>query len=73
MLNIVLHYLLLFYERGFEDIHSYVTFLLFPEVRRCELEELTNDELIYIKKNFKKLRNIAKTAESISKIISRIF
>ena len=45
--------LLLFYERGFEDIHSYVTFLLFPEVRRCELEELTNDELIYIKKNFK--------------------
>ena len=55
--------LLLFYERGFEDIHSYVTFLLFPEVRRCELEELTNGELIYIKKNFKKLRNIAKTAE----------
>lgn len=55
--------LLKFYEKGFEDIHSYVTYLLFPEVRRCSIDDLTNDELIWIKKNFKEKRNIAKTAE----------
>ena len=55
--------LLAFYEKGFEDIHSYVAFLLFPEIRRCKLEDLTNDELIWIKKNHKEKRNIAKTAE----------
>ena len=55
--------LLAFYRKGFEDMHSYVTFLLFPEVRRCALDDLTNEELIWIKKNFKEKRNIAKTAE----------
>ena len=62
--------LLDFYAKGFEDMHSYVTFLLFPELRRCQLEELTNDELIWIKKNYKHERNVAKTAESIAKIVS---
>ena len=61
--------LLEFYKKGFEDIHSYVTFLLFPEVRRCTLEELTNNELLWIKKNYKEKRNIAKTAESMAKIV----
>lgn len=55
--------LLGFYEKGFEDMHSYVTFLLFPELRRCEIDDLTNDELIWIKKNHKHERNVAKTAE----------
>lgn len=55
--------LLDFYRRGFEDIHSYVTFLLFPEIRRMSLEDLTNDELKYIKKAHKHERNVAKTAE----------
>ena len=55
--------LLGFYQKGFEDIHSYVAFLLFPEIRRVELDNLTNDELVWIKKNHKHLRNVAKTAE----------
>jgi len=55
--------LLEFYKKGFEDIHSYVAFLLFPEIRRCDLEDLTNDELKHIKAVHKEKRNIAKTAE----------
>ena len=55
--------LLDFYNKGFEDMHSYVAFLLFPEIRRCSLKEITNDELIWIKKNHKDKRQIAKTAE----------
>lgn len=55
--------LLGFYEKGFEDMHSYVAFLLFPELRRCKIDDLTNDELVWIKKNHKHLRGISKTAE----------
>lgn len=55
--------LLEFYKKGFKDMHSYVTYLLFPEVRRMPIEDLTNDELIWIQNNYKEKRNIAKTAE----------
>lgn len=55
--------LLGFYEKGFEDMHSYVTYLLFPEIRRCPIEMLTNDELVWIKYNHKQKRDTAKTAE----------
>lgn len=55
--------LLGFYKKGFKDMHSYVTFLLFPEIRRCSIDELTNDELIWIAKNHSEKRTIAKTAE----------
>jgi DNA polymerase-1 len=54
--------LLRFYERGFTDIHSYVTFLMYPEVRRCSLEDLTPKELDYIKETFPQLRKKAKSA-----------
>lgn len=55
--------LLEFYKKGLTDMHSYITFLLFPEIRRCSLEELTEDELLWIKKNHPDKRDIAKTAE----------
>ena len=55
-----------FYKKGLTDMHSYVAFLLYPELQR-ELnktsDELTEDDLIWIKKNHKDLRQIAKTAE----------
>ena len=55
-----------FYNKGLTDMHSYVAFLLYPELQQ-ELnktaEELTNDDLKYIKKHHPDLRNIAKTAE----------
>ena len=43
-------------------MHAYVAFLMYPEIRRCTLEELTNDELKYIKNNHHDERNIAKKA-----------
>ena len=55
-----------FYKKGLTDMHSYVAFLLYPELQK-ELnktsDELTEDDLIWIKKNHKDLRQIAKTAE----------
>lgn len=52
-----------FYRKGLEDMHSYVAFLLFPELQTKPQEELTNEDLELIKKNHKQLRQIAKTAE----------
>ncbi len=58
--------LLNFYRKGLQDMHSFVAFLLFPEIQK-ELnktsEELTNDDLKWIKKNHHNLRQVAKTAE----------
>ena len=55
-----------FYKKGLTDMHSYVAFLLYPELQE-ELhktaDKLTEDDLIWIKKNHKDLRQIAKTAE----------
>lgn len=55
--------LLGFYRKGLEDMHAFVAFLIFPELQIKPQEELTNDDLAYIKKNHKDLRQIAKTAE----------
>lgn len=52
-----------FYKRGLQDMHSYVAFLLFPELQTKSQEELTNEDLQLIKDNYKDLRQIAKTAE----------
>lgn len=58
--------LISFYRKGLTDMHSFVAFLLYPELQE-ELhktaDELTEDDLIWIKKNHKDLRQIAKTAE----------
>lgn len=55
--------LLNFYQKGLEDMHSFVAYLLFPELQTKPQEELTNEDLELIKKNYKNLRQIAKTAE----------
>lgn len=54
--------LLDFYKQGFSDLHSYVTFLMYPEIRRCALEELTPENLKYIKEEYSHKRYIAKRA-----------
>ena len=43
-------------------MHSYVAFLMYPIIRRCSLEELTPDKLLYIKEEYKEKRTIAKNA-----------
>ena len=53
-----------FYKKGFSDMHSYVAFLMYPEIRRCEIEELTPDKLSYIKEEFSDKRSLAKNAGS---------
>ena len=55
--------LLNFYQKGLQDMHSFVAFLLFPELQTKSQEELTNEDLELIKKEHKDLRQIAKTAE----------
>lgn len=58
--------LLNFYQKGLQDMHSFVAYLLYPKIQEAlgkSLEELTNDDLKWIKKNFNTERGIAKTAE----------
>lgn len=54
--------LLSFYEKGFDDMHSYIAFLMYPSIRRCEIEELTPSKLSYIKKEYPDNRRLAKNA-----------
>jgi len=54
--------LIQFYQRGFTDMHSYVAFLMYPDIRRCKVEELTPSSLTYIKKEYSENRKIAKNA-----------
>ena len=54
--------LLNFYARGFDDMHSYIAFLMYPDIRRCSIEELTPEKLSYIKKEYPEQRRIAKAA-----------
>jgi DNA polymerase I-like protein with 3'-5' exonuclease and polymerase domains len=51
-----------FYEKGFTDMHSYVAFLMYPDIRRCTIEELEPDKLTYIKKEHSDKRTLAKSA-----------
>jgi DNA polymerase-1 len=54
--------LLNFYNKGFNDMHSYVAFLMYPAIRQCEVEELTPESLKYIPKEFSANRKLAKNA-----------
>lgn len=54
--------LLNFYKQGFTDMHSYVAFLMYEDIRKCSLEELTPDKLSYIKIEYPENRRIAKSA-----------
>lgn len=57
-----------FYSKGFTDMHSYVAFLMYPDIRRMTLEELTPQNLGYIKKEYADKRQIAKSAGFAIKI-----
>lgn len=54
--------LLNFYAKGFKDMHSYVTFLMYPEIRKCDVSELTPEALLYIPKEHGDKRKLAKNA-----------
>ena len=43
-------------------MHSYVAFLMYPDIRRCTIEELEPDKLTYIKKEYSDKRSLAKSA-----------
>lgn len=52
--------LISFYKRGFTDMHSYVAFLMYPGIRRFSIDELTPENIKYIKIEYPKKREIAK-------------
>lgn len=54
--------LLNFYKKGFTDMHSYIAFLIYKDIRRCSLEELTPDKLAYLKQEYPNERTKAKSA-----------
>lgn len=54
--------LIQFYEKGLDDMHSYVAFLMYEQIRPCSLEELNKSTLEFVKKNHKDKRQIAKAA-----------
>ena len=43
-------------------MHSYVTFLMYPDIRRCTVEELTPEKLEYIPTDHPDKRKLAKNA-----------
>ena len=43
-------------------MHSYVAFLMYPDIRRYNLEDLVPENLNYIKEKFKEKRTLAKNA-----------
>ena len=43
-------------------MHSYVAFLMYPDIRRYNLEDLVPENLNYIKEEFKEKRTLAKNA-----------
>lgn len=54
--------LLNFYKKGFKDMHSYVAFLMYPDIRKCTVEELVPESLFYIPKEHSEKRKLAKNA-----------
>lgn len=43
-------------------MHSYVAFLMYPNIRRCTVDELTPSKLKYVKADYSHERTIAKKA-----------
>ena len=43
-------------------MHSYVSFLIYPNIRRCTVDELTPSKLKYVKADYSHERTIAKKA-----------
>lgn len=58
--------LIAFYKKGLTDMHSFVAILLYPELLKelnKTLDEITNDDLTWVKTYHHDKRQIAKTAE----------
>ena len=51
-----------FYAKGLTEMHSYVAFLMYENIRDCSIEEITNESLLYIKKHHGDKRQLAKSA-----------
>jgi len=51
-----------FYRRGFTDMHSYIAFLMYKNIRPCALEDISKETLKYIENNYPDKRQIAKKA-----------
>ena len=51
-----------FYQKGFTDMHSYVAFLMYPDIRKCSVEDLTPEGLKYVKTEHTEKRKLAKNA-----------
>ena len=51
-----------FYAKGLDDMHSFVAFLMYEDIRSCSVEDVTPEALSFIKKNHKDKRQIAKAA-----------
>jgi len=49
-----------FYEKGLTDSHSYIAFLMYPELKTCDPKDVTSEILDYIKNNHKDKRQNAK-------------
>ncbi len=43
-------------------MHSYVAFLMYKDIRKCTVEELTPEKLSYVKEEYSEQRRIAKSA-----------
>lgn len=54
--------LISFYDKGLDDMHSYIAFLMYKDIRPCLLEDISKESLEYIKKHHKDKRQIAKAA-----------
>jgi len=51
-----------FFNRGLNDMHSYVAFLMYEDIRICSLQDIDNNALTFIKDKHKDKRQIAKSA-----------
>lgn len=51
-----------FFNKGLDDMHSYVAFLMYKDIRICDLQNIDNEALRFIKNNHKDKRQIAKSA-----------
>lgn len=55
--------LLNFYRKGLTDLHVYVAIMIYPYMTDIPLSEITNDDLLALKKKYPKERQSAKSVE----------
>jgi DNA polymerase I len=54
--------LIKFYEKGLDDMHSYIAFLMYKNIRSCDIEDISKETLKHIKTKYPDKRQIAKAA-----------